>query len=68
MMKSANTFTSLMMSLAKVPGLFEETVFECIDFTIPQSLSCYLCSVDHRSLGEDLDVALDDALARLADR
>ena len=61
-----HNFTCLMIPLKKVPGLFDEP-FRVHRFMIPQSLSCTICSTERLFVGEDLDVALDDALSRLAD-
>lgn len=60
-------FTSLLWSLQRVEGIFEEP-FRSYRFCIPRSPACLLCSVRDRTVGsgEALDVALDQALARLA--
>ncbi|GIW85220.1 MAG: hypothetical protein KatS3mg107_0880 [Gemmataceae bacterium] len=60
-------FTSLLWSLQRVEGIFDEP-FRSYRFRIPRSPTCLLCSVRDRGLGpgEALDVALDQALARLA--
>lgn len=58
-------FTSLLLTLARLPGVFDEA-FRPFRFRIPKSAACLICSaVPTSSVGEDLDVALDQALARL---
>jgi molybdopterin/thiamine biosynthesis adenylyltransferase len=57
-------FTSLLLPMQKVPGVFDDP-FRTYRLAIPRSLSCFLCSVGSPPTGEDLDVALDQALARL---
>lgn len=58
-------FSSLLFTLARVPGVFEDA-FRTYRFRIPKSQACLICSaVPAPSAGEDLDVALDQALARL---
>jgi molybdopterin/thiamine biosynthesis adenylyltransferase len=58
-------FTSLLFTLARVPGVFDD-VFRSYRFRIPKSPACLICSaVPAPVAGEDLDVALDQALARL---
>jgi len=57
-------FTSMLLTLAKVDGVFAEAL-RVHKFRIPRSPECLICG-DHASpAGEDLDVALDQALARL---
>jgi molybdopterin/thiamine biosynthesis adenylyltransferase len=60
-------FTTLLWSLQSVPGVFEEA-FRPYRFRIPRSTSCLICQPQaepaHSSV-EELDVALDQALARL---
>ncbi|MBA2227398.1 MAG: ThiF family adenylyltransferase [Thermogemmata sp.] len=60
-------FTSLLWSLQRVEGIFDEP-FRSYRFRIARSPTCLLCSVRDRGVGpgEALDVALDQALARLA--
>jgi molybdopterin/thiamine biosynthesis adenylyltransferase len=60
-------FTSLLWSLQRVEGIFEEP-FRSYRFRIPRSPTCLICSEQDRAVGPgvDLDVALDQALARLA--
>jgi molybdopterin/thiamine biosynthesis adenylyltransferase len=62
-------FTSLLFTLQAVPGVFEEA-FRSYRFKVPRSPNCLVCAdkpQPHRSdSGETLDVALDQALGRLA--
>jgi molybdopterin/thiamine biosynthesis adenylyltransferase len=58
-------FTSLLMPLAKVDGVFAEAL-RAVKVRIPRSPACLICGADPGPAGEDLDVALDQALARLA--
>jgi molybdopterin/thiamine biosynthesis adenylyltransferase len=55
-------FTSLLFTLEKVPGIFDEA-FRAHRFRIPRSPECLICR--DTSLPGDLDRALDDALTRL---
>jgi hypothetical protein len=55
-------FTSLLFTLEKVPGIFEEA-FRAHRFRIPRSPECLICL--DAPLPGDLDRALDDALTRL---
>jgi molybdopterin/thiamine biosynthesis adenylyltransferase len=58
-------FTSLLLTLARVPGVFDDA-FRTYRFRIARSEACLICSALPASVaGEDLDVALDQALARL---
>ena len=58
-------FTSLLYTLSRVPGVFDEP-FRTHRFRIPKSAACLICAaVPAPASGEDLDVALDQALARL---
>jgi hypothetical protein len=60
-------FTSLLLSLQKVPDVFEEA-FRPYRFRVPRSADCLICRPRTTpSSSEDLDVALDQALARLGD-
>jgi molybdopterin/thiamine biosynthesis adenylyltransferase len=68
-------FTSLLFTLQRVPDVFDEA-FRPYRFRIPRSPECLICgvptaqpaaSVGAPSSSEDLDVALDQALARLGD-
>src|SRR5262245_38963877 len=58
-------FTSLLIPLAKVDGVFAEA-WRPFRFRIPRSPECLICGAHAAPAGEDLDVALDQALARLA--
>jgi molybdopterin/thiamine biosynthesis adenylyltransferase len=55
-------FTSLLFTLEKVPGIFDEA-FRSHRFRIPRAPDCLVCR--DASLPADLDQALDDALTRL---
>jgi molybdopterin/thiamine biosynthesis adenylyltransferase len=55
-------FTSLLFTLEKVPGIFDEA-FRAHRFRIPRSPECLICREDLAP--QNLDQALDDALARL---
>ena len=55
-------FTSLLFTLEKVPGIFDEA-FRTHRFRIPRALDCLVCR--EAMAPADLDRALDDALARL---
>src|SRR5207245_6657687 len=60
-------FTSLLFTLQKVPDIFEEA-FRPFRFRIGRSAECLICqpaAATELSSVEDLDVALDQALARL---
>jgi molybdopterin/thiamine biosynthesis adenylyltransferase len=58
-------FTSLLYPLAKVDGVFAEA-HKPVRLRIPRSPECLICGAASAGpLGEDLDVALDEALARL---
>ena len=58
-------FTSLLMTLKTVPGVFPE-VFRPYRFRIVRLPDCLICRVPERAVAaEDLDVALHQALARL---
>jgi molybdopterin/thiamine biosynthesis adenylyltransferase len=62
-------FTSLLFTLARVPGMFEEP-FRVHRFRIPRNLDCLICKDHHANRlvdAEKLDVALDEALGRLGD-
>jgi molybdopterin/thiamine biosynthesis adenylyltransferase len=65
---SGADFTSLLFTLARVPGVFEDA-YRPYRFRIPKSASCLICSpIPTPATGEDLDVALDQALARLGNK
>jgi molybdopterin/thiamine biosynthesis adenylyltransferase len=57
-------FTSLLLPLAKIDGVFAEAL-RPFKFRIPRSPECLICGAYTVPAGEDLDVALDQALARL---
>jgi molybdopterin/thiamine biosynthesis adenylyltransferase len=64
-------FTTLLLTLQKVPDVFDEA-FRPYRFKIPRSPDCLMCRPGSdanadASSSEDLDVALDKALARLGD-
>jgi molybdopterin/thiamine biosynthesis adenylyltransferase len=62
-------FTSLLWTLQKVPDIFEEA-FRPYRFRIPRSVECLICreKPDYAAASpEELDVALNQALARLGD-
>ncbi len=62
-------FTSLLFTLRCVPSVFEEA-YRTYRFRIPRAQSCLVCSMKPMmqtpESGENLDVALDQALDRLA--
>jgi molybdopterin/thiamine biosynthesis adenylyltransferase len=58
-------FTSLLLTLQRVDQVFDEA-FRPIRFRIPRSADCLICRAGAAdSSSEELDVALDQALARL---
>lgn len=58
-------WTSLLMPLRRVPGVFEEA-YRPVRVQVAPNLSCLICTQSPAGdLGENLDVALDQALARL---
>jgi hypothetical protein len=60
-------FTSLLWTLARVPGMFEEA-YRPYRFRVARAAECLICQARPTpSSVEELDVALDQALARLAD-
>ena len=62
-------FTSLLLTLKRVPGVFDEP-FRPFRFRIPRAAECLICRAEESPTApasEDLDVALDQALARLGD-
>jgi molybdopterin/thiamine biosynthesis adenylyltransferase len=62
-------FTSLLLTLKRVPDVFDEA-FRPFRFRIPRSADCLICRPGAEAgaaSSEDLDVALDQALARLGD-
>lgn len=63
--ESASDFTSLLFTLKRVHGVFDDA-FRPFRLRVPKSPGCLFCSaVPVPHTGEDLDVALDQALARL---
>jgi molybdopterin/thiamine biosynthesis adenylyltransferase len=63
----APRFTSLLMPLARVPDVFEEP-FRPYRFRVARAADCLICQARPTpSSVEELDVALDQALARLGD-
>jgi hypothetical protein len=64
-------FTTLLLTLQRVPGVFEEP-YRPYRFRIPRAEGCLICrpgGPDFASSSpEELDVALDQALARLGDQ
>lgn len=63
------TYTSLLFTLRAVPGVFEEA-YRSYRFVVPRAPDCLVCSTKPMmqipDIGENLDVALDQALDRLA--
>jgi molybdopterin/thiamine biosynthesis adenylyltransferase len=60
-------FTSLLLTLQRVPDVFDEA-FKPYRFRIARSADCLICQPRTTpSSSEELDVALDQALARLGD-
>jgi molybdopterin/thiamine biosynthesis adenylyltransferase len=62
-------FNSLLLTLKQVPGMFDEA-FKPYRFRVSRSADCLICRAapdKTPSSAEDLDVALDQALARLGD-
>jgi molybdopterin/thiamine biosynthesis adenylyltransferase len=63
-------FTSLLFTLRRVPDVFDEA-FRPYRFSIPRAPHCLICSSGAAAApevsSEELDVALDQALARLGD-
>lgn len=62
---TAVPFTSLLLPMSKVEGLFAEA-WRPHPFKIDRTPACLICSAREAPTGEDLDAALDQALARLA--
>ena len=59
-------FTSLLLALQRVPDVFEEP-FRPYRFRVARAADCLICQARPTpSSVEELDVALDQALARLA--
>lgn len=60
-------FTSLLLTLQRVPEVFDEA-FRPYRFRVPRAADCLICQARATpSSVEELDVALDQALARLED-
>jgi molybdopterin/thiamine biosynthesis adenylyltransferase len=60
-------FTSLLLTFQSVPDVFDEA-FRPYRFRIPRAADCLICAPrPSPSSAEELDVALDQALARLGD-
>jgi len=60
-------FTSLLLTLQRVPDVFDEA-FRPYRFRVPRAADCLICQARPTpSSVEELDVALDQALARLGD-
>ncbi len=58
-------FTSLLVALRQVPGVFREA-FRSHRIAIPRSPECLICRMPESEIAvEDLDVALQQAMARL---
>ena len=65
--KEGGGFTSLLLTLRRVPEVFEEA-FRPYRFRVARRADCLICRARPTpSPSEDLDVALDQALARLGD-
>ena len=61
----ADDFTSLLFTLKRVPGVFDDA-FRPFRIRMPRSPGCLVCSAGAGpAVGEDLDVAVDEALDRL---
>ena len=63
---SADLYTSLLFSLQRVPEVFDQA-FRSFRYQIARSPDCLVCS-EHATVdvGSNLDVAVDQALGRLA--
>ena len=57
-------WTSLLLPLAKVAGVFDDP-FRTFRFAVARNPGCLVCSAVPPPAGEDLDAAVDSALARL---
>jgi molybdopterin/thiamine biosynthesis adenylyltransferase len=58
-------FTTFLISLKRVPGVFAEP-YRPYRFRVPRAADCLICGKSEIARpGQDLDVALDEALARL---
>lgn len=56
--------TSVLFTLQRVPGVFDEA-YRSYRFCIPRSPTCLVCGCNVTKTGEELDVALGEALDRL---
>lgn len=61
---AAADFISLLFTMAAVPGVFDGA-FRPYRLRVEKSPACLVCSGPGPAAGEDLDVAVDQALARL---
>jgi molybdopterin/thiamine biosynthesis adenylyltransferase len=59
-------FTTLLLTLQKVPDVFDEA-FRPYRFRVARAADCLICRDRAGPAAEDLNVALDQALARLGD-
>jgi len=60
-------FTSLLLTLQRVPDVFDDA-FRPYRFRVPRAADCLICQARPTpSSAEELDVALDQAFARLGD-
>jgi molybdopterin/thiamine biosynthesis adenylyltransferase len=60
-------FTTLLLTLRQVPDVFDQA-FRPFRFRVPRAVDCLICQARPTpSSAEELDVALDQALARLGD-
>jgi molybdopterin/thiamine biosynthesis adenylyltransferase len=65
--KYAPGFSSLLLTLQRVPDVFDEA-FRPYRFRVPRAADCLICQARPTpSSAEELDVALDQAFARLGD-
>lgn len=59
-------FTSLLLTLAVVPCVFDGA-YKAYRLAVPRAAGCLVCGGGPAPTGRELDVALDQALARLGD-
>ncbi len=57
-------FTSLLLTLTRVPGVFEE-MYRPFRFRVERSAQCLLCGTAEQLPGQDLDAALEEAFTRI---
>ena len=58
-------FTTFLFSLRRVPGVFDDP-YRPFRFRVPREAKCLVCGMKELARpGQDLDVALNEALARL---